>query len=809
MRNLLGDIRLGCRMLIKDAGSSLLAVVSTALGIAAVTSIFSVVHAVLFDPFPYRDYDRMVSVGIAPLKEGQGRGMLTIPEFQAIRERGRTVEDAFAMGFGNLRLSTAGGDLEYVSGKLFSSNAFEFLGVKPLLGRTFLPDDYGTGAAPRQVIVLSYLLWKRRFGGDPNIPGKEVQLNGGNYTVIGVMPERFTLYTNPSQPAIWLPLPSTSTPPQRVLVHARLKPGATIESASADLQSVLASFAEAEPRNFPPGGFKMRLTRFSDWVRPWIRTTVYVLLAAVGFLLLIACCNVANLLLARSSVRKKEISIRLALGARRWHLVQQLLTESVLLSVIGGCAGVVLAIGGTRALVTLLPPNAINSEMEFRVNSTVLAASFAVAVLTGLLFGLIPAFHSFRTDLTDTLKDAVRGSSGGMAGHWTRNALIVFSVSFSMILLTGAGLMIRTFVILTRDSFGIRKDHVLTMWLPGADEGPAGSKDRHALHRSVLERLENLPGVRAATFSGGWPPRIWGTTEVETRAQSAGQQYRGAFHPISAHYFQTLGIPLLAGELFTESDVSRARHLAVINQTMARTLFPNAQAVGQDVRLALLARPQFGTDPWVRVAGVVADSKNAGPREPVLPEIFVPFTLTPWTGYSLGVRTVGEPMAMLPAIRTEMAAIDKNQPLANVRTLEEEIDSATAQERFTAVLLCVFAAIGLILASIGIYGVMSYTVSQRTREIGIRVALGAATGNVVRMVVLRGFRLICIGVLLGALGGFALTRLISNLLYGITATDPLVFTGVSAFLALVGLTACYLPGRHAATVSPVVALRNE
>jgi putative ABC transport system permease protein len=735
--------------------------------------------------------------------------MHTIAEYTAMRERSKLLEDAFAMGFERLTL-TNGGQPEFVGGKLFSSNAFEFLGVKPLLGRTFLPDDYGSGGTPRPVILLSYLLWQRRFASDPGIIGREVRLNGQNHTVIGVMPKRFTLYTNPDQPAIWLPLPVDPSPERRVLVHARLRPGVTLQKASAELHSILAPFAEADPRAFPGQGFKVRLRPFTDWVRPWIRTTVYVLQAAVGFLLLIACANVANLLLARACARTREISVRLAIGARRWHVMKQLLTESVQLSVGGGALGVLLAIWGTKALVKLLPPYAINSEMDIRVNGAVLAGSFMVAVLTGILFGLAPALHAMRVDINQTLKEGEKGSSGGVTGRRTRSALVILAFAFSMVLLAGAGLMIRTLIGLTWGGVGVRTDHVLTMWLPPPPEADSAVEQRMAFYRNVLEHLQGAPGVRSATVAWSFPPYGGRTTKVELETRTAAQRLEAAIAPVSAGYFETIGIPLLRGEIFTSSDVARAEHAAVINQTAARQFFPGGEdPIGKIVSADALARGKTAVDPRVRIVAIVADSLNAGLREKPIPQLFVRFTLMPSTFYGLAIRTASAPLAALPAVRARIADIDKDQPLAFVRTLEEMIAMQTGQERFITVLLSVFAAFGLALAAIGIYSAMSYTVSQRTREIGIRGALGAGPRDLIRLVVFGGARLALIGIAAGTLGGIALTRLIRSQLYGVTPTDPLAFASVAVLLCAVGLAACYIPARRAAMIDPMTALRHE
>ncbi len=795
-------------MLRKDAAASALAALSMALGIAAVTCIFSVVHAVLFDPFPYKNFERIVRIGIAPLKQGPLRGAYSIAEYRAIRERSHMLEDAFATGFDRMRLTEGGGPIEDVSASLFSSNGFEFLGVKPLLGRTFLPDDYGSGGEPRPVVVLNYLFWQRRFASDPKIVGREVRLNGQNYTVIGVMPLRFTFFTSPGVLSLWRPLPVDGIQNSRVMVHGRLKPGVSLTSAAAELHSILTPFAEADPKSFPANGFAMQLVPFGDWVRPWIRTTVYVLLAAVGFLLLIACANVANLLLARACVRTKEISVRLAVGAHRWQLLRQLLTESVLLSVCGGATGVLLAVWGTKALVTLLPPNAINSEMEIRVNSAVLVSSLVVSILTGILFGLIPAIHASRLDISQTLKEGEKGSSGGLSGHRTRNALVVLAFAFSMILLTGAGLMIRTFISLTQEDPGVRTDHVLTLWLWPAPNAEPALGQRIAFFRNVLEQLQAAPGVKSATVGLGFPPYGGITSKVAIEGRIAAQQLEATVAAVSAGYFATMGIPLLRGEILAASNVIRAEHVAVVNQTMVQQFFPAGEdPIGKNIRLDVLARRQAPGGPGVRIVGVVADSKNDGLRKKPVPGLFVPFTLSPQPGYQLAVRTVSSPLAALPTVRARIAAVDKEQALTNV-TLEESIALGTAQERFAMVLLSVFAVFGLALAAIGIYGAMSYSVSQRTREIGIRVALGAGAADIIRLVVVGGFRLALIGVVLGAFGSVAITRMISSQLYGVTASDPPAFVSVAALLCFVGLVACYIPARRAAGVSPLIALRS-
>lgn len=810
MNTLFADIRFGFRMLKKDAAASTLAALSMALGIAAVTCILSVVHAVLVDPFPYQDFPRIVRTAIQPLKAGQFRGMHTIPEYLAIRENSRMLEDAFAMGFESLRL-TDGAEPEWISGKLFSSGAFEFLGVKPLLGRTFLPDDYGNGGEPRPVIVLSYVLWQKKFASDSGVVGREVRLNGKSHTVIGVMPQRFTLFTEPSQPAVWLPLSADRNQDRPVLVHGRLKRGVSLDSAADEMHSILAPFAEENPKTFPARGFKVQLTPFSDWVRPWIRTTVYLLLAAVGCLLLIACANVANLLLARACARAREMAVRVAVGAHRRHLLKQLLTESVMLSVGGGALGVLLAVWGTNALVRLMPPGTINSEMKITVNLEVLAGAFVVSVLTGILFGLIPALHASRLDISRTLKEGEKGSSGGVSGRRTRNALIVLSFGLSMILLAGAGLMIRTFVGLSGESLGFRTDHVLTMWLPAASDTASAAVQHAGFYQRVLDQLQPAPGIKSAAFAFGFGMYGGGTSKVEVGGRAApAEQLEATVGPVSAGYFETMGIPLLRGELFTAGEVTRGEHVAVVNQTLVQRFFTDGEnPIGKSIKLARLANQRTSVDPWVRIVGVAADTKNAGPREKTIPGMYVPLNLFPSTYYMLAVRTEAAPLAALATVRARVAAVDKDQPLANVMTLEERISNATGRERFTMILLSVFAAFGLALAAIGIYGAMSYSVTQRTREIGIRVALGAGAPAVIRLVVGGGFRLALIGIVLGAFGSVAITRIISSQLYGVTATDRLSYVSVAVLLCLVGLAACYVPARRAAEIDPLSALRSE
>ena len=813
---MLSDLRFGFRMLRKSASSSVLAALSLALGIGAATAIFSVVNAVLFEPFPYKDFDRIVDLRIEPLKKGEPRWSHSIREYLDIREQNRVFEDVFAMGFENLRL-TGGAEPEFVGGKLFSSNAFAFLGVKPLLGRTFLPGDYGSGGVPEPVVVLSYLLWQRRFAGDPQVIGQTVRLEEKKHTVIGVMPPRFTLYTPPNQTSIWLPLALDPLHERPVVIHGRLKPGITRERASAELQAIYAPLAEEDPSRYPAEGFRVHLRPFTDWVWDWIRNTVYILMAAIALLLLIACANVANLLLARATARTQEMAVRMSVGASRVDLLRQLLTESVLLSLVGGVLGILLAYWGTNVLVALLPANSLPSETAIRVDGRVLLFSFALSLLTGILFGFAPAVHASKLTLSETLKDAGRGPVGGSHGGRTRNALVISAMAFSMILLIGAGLMIRTSISLYQEKLGFQPENVLTMVIPLPAARYSQFEQRTAFYQNVLERVEAIPGVRAATLANSFPPRGGGETALEIGGRPQTEERKAAFHLVSSGYFRTMGIPLLRGRGISEQDTVHSEHVAVINEVLAARFFSDGEdPVGKRIRLAELEREYLPwsmtpaeSDPWCRIVGVAGNAKNDGLGEEPRPAVFVPFTLLARSYQGLAVRTVSTPMRFLKAVRSQVLAVDKDQPVAWVRTLEQRVASETAEARFTTFLFGVFAVVGLVLAGTGIYGVMAYGVSQRTHEIGIRVALGAQNGDVMRWVLLKGLKLVLVGVAVGLLGSVLLSRLVASQLYGVTSTDPLTFFGVAALLTVVALMACYIPARRAAKVDPMVALRHE
>ena len=810
MPALLNDLRFGLRMLRKDIGATTLSVLSIGLGIGAATAIFSVANAVLFEPFPYKGVDRIVSFQIHPLKEGAKRFSFSISDYLKIQQESRVFEDTFAMGFEPLRL-TGGSEPELIWGKLFGPNAFDFLGVRPLLGRTFLPEDYGSGGAPKRVAVLSYLLWQRRFGGDHGVLGREVLLNGKSHTVIGVMPPRFTIYTAPGQMAIWLPLALDRSQERLVTILGRLAPGVSEETASKELHAIFSRVAQVNPDHFPDQGFTVAIFRFTRFVRDWIRNTVFILLAATGLLLLIACSNVANLLLVRASARTREMAVRLSVGALRRNLLSQLLSESLMLSLTGGALGVALAYWGTKALLALLPPAALPSETTVHVNARVLAFSLVISVLTGILFGLAPAIHASRLNLNVALKDAGRGSPAGLYGNRTRNGLVVFTMAFAMILLVGAGLMIQTFIGLKREHLGFQTENILTMQIPLESLHPEYDQ-RIAFCRQVLDRVERLPGVTAVAVVHSLPPWQYWRTHLEIAGQTPSDELQAAVGPVSSDYFRAMGIPLLKGQAFSKEEVSQTRRVAVINQAAASRFFPDGtDPVGQRVRLAVLERESPWTklpshpDPWVSVIGIVANSKNDGLREQPRPAIYVPFTLLAPAYQYFAIRTVSDPNSLLKTVRSEILAINKDQPVTRVGTMSELME----RERATMVLLSVFAGVGLILAAAGIYGVMSYSVSQRSHEIGMRVALGARAGDVVRLVLFKGLGLACLGAAGGAIGSVALTRLISAQLHGIEPTEPLVVGAVAILLVGVALVASYIPAHRAATVDPLLALRYE
>jgi putative ABC transport system permease protein len=794
------DLRYAARMLIKQPGFTTVAVLTIALGIGANSAIFSVVNSVLLRPLSFPEPERLIKIWETFLPGGQGT--VSVPNLKDWREQNEAFTQIAAY-------QTAGFNLkgeenpERVVGSTVSADFFEVLGVPPHFGRTFQQGEDEPGR--NRIVVLSYSLWQRNFGGDPGIVGKDILLGGENYRVVGVMPPHFRFPSRLTE--LWVPLDVPTSYASRgnhfLLTLGRLKPGVSLEQAREQMVTIARRLEQQYPDN--QAGRSVKLIPLQEEVVQNVRPALLVLLGAVGFVLLIACVNVANLLLARGAARRREIAIRTALGAGRGRLVRQLLTESVLLAVIGGVVGLGLGKLGVNLLITLAS-SYLPRASEVGLDSRVVGFTLLLSVLTGIIFGLAPAVQSARADVQSALKD---GSNTGASSqqNWLRGALVVAEVSAAMVLLVGAGLLIKSFVRLQQMDAGLRPDNVITLGinLPQAKYSTSQAIDN--FYQQLIDRVSSLPGVQTAGIINLLPLQQWGTNgDIHIEGDPPyppGQAPLAELRIVSPDYFRALSIPLIAGRFFNAQDQEHSERVVIINQALARRYIPNKDPIGK--------RLGRGGDTWMTIVGVVADVNQSGLTQDSRPEIYTPYTQTAdfKRNVSVVVRASSEPTALISSIRNEVRNLDRNQPIYNVKTMETVISESISDRRLNMLLLGIFAAVALTLAVIGIYSVMSYVVTQSTREIGIRMALGAQTSDVLKLVIGQGIVLALVGVGLGLGGAFALTRLMSSMLYGVTTTDPLTFIGVSALLMLIAVLACYLPARRATKVHPMVALRYE
>jgi putative ABC transport system permease protein len=805
LETLLQDIRYGLRSLLKKPGFTLTAVIALALGIGANTAIFSVINGVLLRSLAYADPDRIVTLWEKSLTGGNQENVISPANFLDWQKQS-TSFDAMAAVW-DLRSNLTGGsdEPEEIKVQLVSVGFFSSLGVQPVIGRAFLPEEDKAGN--NLVVILSYDLWQTRFGSDPQIIGRQATFNARQRTIVGVMPPGFHFLD--SQVKAWMPLsldPAVNyreTSGRYLRAVGRLKAGVTMQQAQAELAGIAKQLEQAYPTKNV--GWGIRVVPIHEQIVGEIRPVLIVLLAAVAFVLLIACANVANLLLSRAAARHKELALRAALGASRLRLIRQMLTESVLLALMGGLLGVMLAVWGIRLLIAFGPDN-IPRLNEITIDLGVLFFTFGVSLLTGLLFGLVPALQASRPDLNDALKEGGRGSTGGRSGT-LRNAFIVAEVSLALVLLIGAGLMIRSFARLQSVETGLKAANVLTMraQLPGKKYS-----EPHQIvdfYKQAQERIATIPGVQAVgaisylPLTGGLASRD--SFKIPGQPPPApGQEPGVEVRVVTPTYFQAMGIPLLKGRLLNERDVKETRVL-LINETMAKRYFPNTDPVGKQLEVMW---DGSGAD---EIVGVVGDIREGALSKEPEPAIYWSHAREPYSGMALVVRASGDASRLSTAVQKEIRAIDPEQPIADVRTMEQVIARSIARPRFNTLLLSIFAGVALILASVGLYGVMNYSATQRTHEVGIRMALGATRSDIMKLVVGNGMMLTVIGIGIGVAAALILTRVMASLLFGITATDLPTFLGVSTVLAAVALIANYIPARRATRVNPVIALRYE
>ncbi|MEK6323111.1 MAG: ABC transporter permease [Acidobacteriota bacterium] len=808
METLIQDLRYGSRMLVRKPGFTFVALIALALGIGANTAIFSVVNAVLLRALPYSDPDRLIVP--ATVKPGSyDRGSVTYADVVDWEKEEDVFESVAAFRAVSVDL-TGNGDPVRVQAGIVSEGYFRVMGADPLLGRVFLREEQLPNG-PR-VIVLGYGLWQRRFGGDPSVLDQSVMINGRPATVVGVMPKDSQW---PDTIEVWSPLGFGGTPPEWAMRRdnqiwnavARLKPGVTIEQATAVIKAIASRVEQENPDS--RAGVTGRAFTLREWiVGPELRLALIVMLGAVGFVLLIACVNVANLLMARAATREREIAIRTALGAGRTRLIRQLLTESFLLSFVGGGLGLLLALWGVDVLKVMAPAS-IPRLSEAGIDGGVLAFVAAVSIVTSIIFGLIPAVHASKPDLNETLKEGGRGTAGGARGQRIRSLLVIAEVALSLVLLVGAGLMIRSFLRLQKVDPGFDVDNLLTLDITAPRSRYAKLADVAGFYERVIGRLESQPGIQSVAASSALPLGGGGfylgrVFLIEgTPPPPTGVQYEGQWNVVSPGYFGTLGIRLTKGRDFSSRDTAESTQVIIINETMARAMFGESDALGRRIK-------SWRDENVLReIVGVVQDVRYFGRDDKLQSLVYVPHRQDSWNTMSITLRSAGDPKYVTDLVREQIASVDKDIAVANVQTMRRILDDSVAGRRLNMLLLSIFAAVALILASVGIYGVLSYSIAQRTHEIGIRMALGAGRADVLRLVVGHGLKLVLAGVGIGLAGALALTQVMKSLLFEVSTTDPLTFAVIPLTLAAVALLSSYVPARRATKVDPMIALRYE
>jgi putative ABC transport system permease protein len=810
------DLRFGARMLLRQRAFTLAAIIALALGIGANTAVFSVVNAVLLRPLPYQNAERMVVIWGNFLTFSMEQLRAKAAEYLDYRDQTRSFETVAAFSTDDFNFMD-GSHPERIVGARVTANLFPMLGARAAQGRLILPEENQTGRD--NVVVVSHRFWQNRLGAEANVIGGGIRLDDRNYTVIGVMPADFE-FPHPSfnfaEPVeFWTPLAFTTEQvmqrqrPYYLNVIGLLKPNVTIEQARAEMTSLGQRFEREHQDYRGPNnsdmGWRITVTQLQEQIVGQSRRALLVLFAAVGLVLLIACANAANLLLMRATVRQKEMAIRAALGAHRLRLIRQLMTESLLTAGLGAAGGLLLAWLGVKALLALSPDN-IPRLQEIDLDGRVLFFTLALSLLTGLIFGLAPALQASRPNLQHTLKEG--GAAATRGRHWLRNLLIVGEVAIAMTLLVGAGLMLNSFLRLQRVNPIVNAGKLLSVQIDLPETRYPRAEQAATFFQELIRRVESLPGVERVSLSTTQPLSGFARNDpfsIEGRpldfhsAPVAGWQY------VTPNFFRTLRIPIVAGRDFTERDDAEASGTAIINEAMARRYFPHEDPIGKRIALGL---PRPG-NPWLTIVGIVKDIPHRDLESKAEPDWYLSYLGQPRRYGYLLARSSGDPTSLTAAIRNQISAIDKDQPVSAIRTISEVIASTTAPRRFSTLLLTIFAAVALTLAATGIYSVISYSVTQRTQELGIRMALGAQSGDVIRLILKQGLMLALTGIAAGALGAIAAARVISGLLYGVSATDPATFVAISVLLTIVALLACYLPARRAARVDPMAALRQQ
>jgi predicted permease len=802
---LLQDVRYAVALLVKKPAFSVVAILGLTLGIGANTAIFSVVNALLLRPLPYSEPDRLVKISSHDTIDPAGPEAISYPNFIDWRDQNHVFESMAAFTDSDMNL-TGIGDPERLHGAQASYDLFSVLSVTPILGRSFLAEEDRPGA--RQVAIISFGLWRRLFGGDRNALGKSLMLEGAPAEIVGVLPPGFNFSRGTD---IWLPLAMENDPRQRLNLGlsavGRLKPGVSLSQAQSEMSGIADQLAEQYPATNK--NWTVKLVALQEDVIGKFRTALLVLLGAVVLVLLISCANVANLLLAHAASRGKEVAIRLAVGASRFRIVRQFLTESIILALAGGVLGLLLAVFGVKALTTLASD--IPRVDEIGLDTRVLGFTLAVSVITGLVFGLVPALQSSRTNLTDALKEGTKGSSGGVVKQRLRSTLVIAEVAFALMLLVGAGLLLKSFSHLQGVGLGFNPKGLVTFDVQLPSEKYKNPDQRAAFFHQAINNLRAIPGVQNAATTLAVPLSGNGSFLL---FYAEGQPFRGPedytaanFDTISPSYFGTMGTPIARGRDISDSDDAKSQPVVVISDTMARRFFPGQEALGKRIKLG--ARPDSDR-PWITIVGIAADARRATIEDQAGEStMYFPYLQRPQEFLAFVVRATGDVSALSTAFRLAVQGVDKDQPIANIKTMDQVLMEYNAQRRLTMLLLVIFACVAVLLASIGVYGVMAYSVAQRSHEFGIRLALGARQPALLGMVIGHGMLLAGSGVAVGIGAAFALTRLMSTLLFKVSTTDPVVFGSVSVMLGIVAILACVIPAFRATRVDPMVTLRYE
>jgi putative ABC transport system permease protein len=798
----LNDLRIAGRALRKAPGFAATAVLCVALGVGVTTTIFSAVHGILIRPLPYRDADRLVAVYAQYPAHDEHGVNISYPDYESWRDENRSLERLAIWTWTSHALS-GGGEAERVEGAAVAATLFPMLGVRPLLGRTFVAAEEVPGRD--REAILSYGLWQRRYGGDPSIVGRTITVDATPFEVVGVMPRGFNF---PDRGELWVPFAPEEWMRGRgnrgiAGAIGRLKPGVTLEQAQADLAAVSARLQKAYPNdNF---GWAAEAISLREDLVGDLRKPLLVFLGAVGLVLLIACANVANLMLARGAARQRELAVRAAIGAGGGRLVRQVLAECLMVAGIGGAAGAALAVGGVE-LLRHMNPDGLPFYITLALDRTALAFAVAVSLLTGLVFGAAPAVRAARVDLNASLRDGTRGAGDGTERSRLRGALVVAELALSVVLMVGAGLLIRSYRALEGTDLGFDERGVLTVRVSLPDAKYAERARRLAFYDALLPRVAAMPGVTTVGSAQGIPFSGWnvqgGITIEGKPAPRQGEEFVAHYQFVSPGYFPALGVPLVRGRALAPTDRDTSAGVVVINETFARRAFPGEDPIGRRVR--------YGNDPWVTVVGVMRDFRHYRLPQPMGPAMYSAYASGPTYTQTLAIRTsLPDPLALVPAVRAAARALDPDVPLYQVQTLAQQVSRSLWRQRMQGQVLGAFAALALLLSVVGLYGVVSYAVAQRTRELGVRMAIGASRRQVVRLVLGQGARLALVGVGVGLLGALALARVVESLLYGVDSLDPLTFVAVPALLCAVALLACWAPARRATRVDPLIAMRAE